>query len=226
MEIDPQKLYAVLTGDVVKSSALSLEKREGLVGQIRSTYDELRALFPGILPLPLSVYRGDGWQMLVPDPGMALALALSFRSLFLFRMAKPRRKEKELDLRMAIGIGGVDFVPAAAPHEGDGPAFRRSGRALEMMNGPQRMAFSNPGSSSEQSLSVVVELLDALFVGWTPLQARAVVVGLQGLTQEQVGDSWPVKKIRQQTVGKHLRAARWSTVEAAVELFQKEIERK
>jgi len=221
--MDPNKLYAVLTGDVVNSSALSLEKREGLIGQIRSTYDELQSFFPGALPLPLSVYRGDGWQMLVPAAGKALAIALSFRSLFLFRTALPRKKEKSLDLRLAIGIGGVDFIPADAPQEGDGLAFRCSGRALEEMRAPQRMAFSFPDSPSEPALAVVVELVDALFMGWTSGQARAVAGRIQGLTQQEIGDTWPDRAVSQQTVGEHLSVARWRTVESALGLFEKEV---
>lgn len=223
MEIDPNRLYAVLTGDVVNSSALSPEKRAGLVGQLRGSYEELRALSLAELPLPLSVYRGDGWQMVLPAASKALAVALSFRSLFLFRTARPRMKEKPLDLRLAIGIGGVDFIPEDLPHEGDGTAFRCSGRALETMEPPQRMAFASPDNSSEQALAVVVELIDALFMRWTSGQARAVAGGLQGLTQQEIGDAWPEKSISQQVVGEHLRMARFKTVESAIELFESEI---
>jgi hypothetical protein len=223
MKIDPQRNYAVLTGDVVNSSILAGERREKLPEVLRESYGELQMSFPGGLPLPLSIYRGDGWQMVVPNPGTALAIALGFRSLFLHRTVPSRQKEKSFDLRVAIGVGEIDFIPDAVVQEGDGAAFRSSGRALEELQAPQRMAFAFPGSPGEEALSVVVELVDALFMGWTPGQALAVAGSLQGLTQQQIGDRWPGRAVRQQTVARHLKRARFETVRSAVALFEKEV---
>lgn len=223
MEVDSQSLYAVITGDVVNSSVLAPEKRERLPGVLRDSYDELRASFPGQLPLPLSIFRGDGWQMVLPAAGKALTVALSFRSRFLFRAARSRQKQKPYDLRLAIGIGGIDFIPDEATHEGDGGAFRCSGRALEEMRAPHRMAFAFPGNPREEILAVVVELMDALFMGWTPGQACAVAGSLEGLTQQQIGERWPGGAVRQQTVARHLERASFATVRSATERFEEEI---
>lgn len=220
MDIEPNGIYAVITGDVVKSSALPAVERRELAALLRSSYSELQEIYPVALPLPLSVFRGDSWQMLVTVPEQSLSVGLSFRSLFLFKTGKARTEKKELDTRIAIGIGGIDFVPDDGVHEGDGPAFRRSGKALEALGAPTRMGFSFPDSGNERALSLIVELLDALVMGWTPPQALAVVGGLQGLTQEEIGKGWPDKRITQQAVQSHLTAARWGTVESAVEFFR------
>ncbi len=62
------KQYAVITGDIVRSSALSPAERRRLLKVIDAGSRQLRRILTASVPLDIDVFRGDSWQMLVTDP--------------------------------------------------------------------------------------------------------------------------------------------------------------
>jgi hypothetical protein len=123
-----------------------------------------------------------------------------------------------LDTRLAIAIGTVDFVSDRVS-QGDGEAYRISGRALEQMSGKQRLHLVLPGEAGDDALAVVVRLIDVVARGWTGRQALAVCGALRGWTQEKIANAWP-GKVSQQAVTKHLDAANWPALEEALKLVE------
>jgi hypothetical protein len=171
------------------------------------------ALFPeDTLRYSLAVFRGDALQMVVAEPEWALHAAVAFRALVLAASEKPR-----IELRMAIGIGSIDFIPKNDVHEGDGEAFRLSGRALDEMKGTETLDIRCPGPDGSILSQVVVKLIDAVMDGWTASQARAVAGALRGKTQEEIAESWPGGPILRQTAGRHLRRPHWDAVREGLE---------
>lgn len=103
--------------------------------------------------------------------------------------------------------------------EGDGEAYRLSGRTLEQMPGRQRLQLALPGEAGDAALAVVVRLIDVIVRGWTSRQAQAVCGALRGWTQEKTARAWP-GKVTQQAVTKHLDAASCPALEEALNLVE------
>jgi hypothetical protein len=209
-------LVCVITGDVVASSQLALGVRERLLQEMKAASAHLQEVFGLAVPLAVDIYGGDSWQVLVTRPHLALRVGLTFRAHLLASVAPDSRQP--IDTRLAIARGRVDLVPRERVSEGEGSAFRLSGRALERMR-DRRMAFVSDGRSHLDDWDVTVHLLDELMRGWTARQARAMIGALQGWTQERIAGLW-TPCVSQPTVANHLRAARAAAFLRAVEAFE------
>ncbi|MFT3867056.1 MAG: hypothetical protein QM715_01035 [Nibricoccus sp.] len=214
MKIAPTKKYAVITGDIVDSSKLPKAQRRQLPELIAKASRDTRGLFGDIVPMDVDVFRGDGWQLLVSDPTASLRVGLFFRACL--RTAAERGRG--LDTRLAIAVGMVDFVRDRVS-EGDGEAYRLSGRLLEQIPGKQRLQLALPGEAGDDAMAVIVRLMDVIVQGWTGRQARAICGALRGWTQEKIAGAWP-GKVSQQAVTKHLDAANWPALEEALILVE------
>jgi hypothetical protein len=214
MKLKKSVRYAVITGDIIGSSSLSIPDRKRLVNVIGNSSRQLRRIFGKIVPLDVDVFRGDSWQVLLTDPPQSLRAALMFRALLRWKM-----ESHSFDTRLAIGVGTATLIPRRRVSEGSGEAFRASGLALDSMK-KRRMSFSFPGSDVEAPLDVIVHLLDEIAVRWTDRQARAVVGALQGRTQKKIAATWEEPGITQQAVALHLKAAGWHAMDRGIKEFE------
>ena len=211
MTISPTQDYAVITGDIVRSSTLDPAERAGLLSEIKRVSQALQDKFPGEVIEPVDVFRGDGWQLVVNHPERALRVGLFFRAWIRTHLPQGRR----LDTRMAVAVGRVTSVPTNRVSEGDGEAFRASGRALDQLREPLRLALVVPPTATPGlagALEAFAPALDALVQGWTERQARAVLARLHGATQEAIAHTWP-ETITRQAIARHLAKAHWPAVE-------------
>jgi hypothetical protein len=219
LKINRNKLYAVLTGDVIGSARLSTPHRKKLFDLLRRSSTSVMNAYPGDIPLPVDVFRGDSWQLIVADPVKAPAVALYVRAVL-----REGWGSGKIDSRIAIGIGTIDFIPGDRASEGDGEAFRRSGGALEGMKKSYHMRFSVHDKQLEETLNIIFQLIDVLASRWTGKQARAIRGVLQGFTQEKIASLWR-PKIKQQTVYKHLERAGWWGIEPALASMEKSLKK-
>lgn len=150
---------AVFTGDIVRSGDLGAE---GLAEVFEALAQTARDI--GGWPdshCAFARFRGDGWQMALPAR-YALRGALSLR-------AAVRQTGKARDTRIGIGLGagalqGNDLAAA------DGPAFVKSGRALDTLKRTPRMAAPD----APAVLRAALPLADIIAQGWTAKQAHVV----------------------------------------------------
>ncbi len=213
--MDP-KACAVITGDIVRSGKLSGDAFEGVQAILRRGGGEIRRRFSNQVPLPLELFRGDSWQMLVTVPARALRIALYLRALV--------RAETDADTRFAIGVGAIDAVPAQSVATGRGEAFRLSGEAIDWKV-PARMRFAiadtDPDTARDaRAVETVLTILDVIVTRWTSAQARAVCGVLFDLTQEKIAADWPDDPITQQAVAQHLARAGWDAVREALRFYE------
>ncbi len=217
MALDVHPPVAVLSGDVIASSTLPLDTRRHLASILAQATGTLRdALGAAAVPLPVDVYGGDAWQLLLTRPSTSLRAALLLRAILRSELADERGAP--VDTRVVIARGGVDFVAEDRVSRSEGEAFRLSGRTLAEL-GPRRMAFVPAGRSHLHDWDVVARLLDALVSDWTAKQARAMVGALQGWRQDRIAALWD-PPVSQPTVAGHLRSAHGDTVTAAVAAFE------
>ena len=212
----PSAPIAVLTGDVVDSSRLTGDARTRLLEVLKGLTPVVRELAPGAVPLPIDVYGGDSWQLVLTRPSSALRIALLVRATLLAEV-DPEGTDP-VDTRIVIARGGADFLSTERVSESEGEAFRLSGRTLADLSG-RRMAFVVAGRSHLSDWDVAVRLLDTLVQDWTAKQARTMVGALQGWRQDEIAALWS-PRIAQPSVAGHLRAARWDAVDAAVRAFE------
>lgn len=212
----PRPEVCVISGDVVESSALEPELRARLLEQMKAASAHLQQVFGPAIPLAVDVYGGDSWQLMVTRPHLALRVGLSFRAFLLATVAPESRQP--VDTRLALAFGSVDLAPRERVSEGEGSAFRLSGRALEEMR-ERRMVLVSEGQPELGDWDVAVQLLDELMRDWTARQARAMIGAFQGWTQDRIAGLWD-PRIAQPTVANHLRAARSPAFLRALERFE------
>ena len=190
---------AVLTGDIVRSSALGGAELDAVFADLACGAAAVEALQG--FPPRLTRFRGDGWQM-VCAPGRALRCALLMR-------AAVRRGGKGRDTRLSLAIGPVDPLPVTLGGA-SGAAFVASGRGLETLRGRHRMVVDGA-----PALAVAIPLADAIASGWTPAQAAVVFEMLRqpGRTQEAIAEKLGHS---QQDIQKKATAAGFWAIEAAI----------
>ena len=219
MKVTAQKKYAVITGDIVDSSKLPKAQRKLLPGLIAKASRDTGKAFPDAVPLAADVFRGDGWQLLVGDVVRCLRVGLFFRAC----LRSAAERGRGLDTRVAIGVGRVDFVRERVS-QGDGEAYRLSGRALENMPRKQRLRLVGSAIKETDALVVIVRLIDVLAQSWTGKQAFALRGALRGWTHEKIAKEWP-EPISQQAVAKHLDGAQWPALAAALTYVENNLQR-
>ena len=134
----------VFTGDLVASSKLTPEDLARAMSTLEAASGEVAQVLGGIAPR-FSIFRGDSWQCLGPEPRFALRGALVIR-------ASLSALGRAFDTRISIGVGSG--WQAGAPDLGlaSGPAFEISGRGLDTMAHARRFAIAWAGPRAGASL--------------------------------------------------------------------------
>ncbi|MBW6537085.1 MAG: SatD family protein [Mariniphaga sp.] len=198
---------AVLTGDIVNSSALNEAQKKFIQNEIEHFKHEGILLKPGF-------YRGDSFQ-LAAKPMDALLLALKFRM-------EVRRKSEAADLRTSIGVGEVsswneDVLLA------DGPAFVLSGKNLDSLKKKDLNIIIVTGNKElDNELETYCFMTDLLLKNLTSVQANVLFYKLDKMSQEEIGE---ILQISQPSVSKTLKAANWKVIEKFLERYEQIIEK-
>lgn len=188
---------AVLTGDIVASSALSAAKLRQLFSAHERAIAKMQS-WPGAPDLLVgSRYRGDGWQLVLGKPEWALRAALFIR-------ASIRMEDAAFETRIGVGIGGGTLDPSDIGAS-SGPVFERSGHSLDTL--PKHFMFGidvgNGGADSTLFHSVFV-MADALSRGWTARQAEvfSFILAPDSPNQAEIGAAMR-PPVSQPTVAEH-----------------------
>jgi hypothetical protein len=152
-------------------------------------------------------FRGDGWQILLDDPGLSLQAVVAIISHL-------TAADAGLETRIAIGFAPIDRVGTLDLSDASGEAFSLSGHALDSMTRGQRIALAGPA---------VARWHEALFGlttwtanRWTGAQAEAVAL-LLGRKDRTQADIALMLSISPQAVNKRLASAGWEAVAGAID---------
>ena len=214
-----EKIYAVLTGDLVKSSRLSSTDSKGAMERLKKTAAEFAQQVPNSIIGRMDTFRHDSWQLLVEQPALSIRIALFLRTAL--KMASDAHTK--FDTRISIGIGKVELISKRRISDSRGPAFTNSGKGLDAMDGGC-LAFvaANDKTGLWDGLeNSVMPLLDCVAGDWTPAESRAVHGALKGWTQAQTAANWPPqektqKRPSRQAVADSLLRAHWNAVDAVL----------
>jgi hypothetical protein len=203
-----KKLYSVITGDIVKSSKLSLDKHKLLVKVMRNCSKEISKIFPDSLKYQPELFRGDSWQVLIKKPELALSIALFYRAYLRAKMLL-----SSIDARMAISIGTVDFIESSF---GVGDAYKISGKALDK-KGKRKIKFVSDILPNSNAIDLLIHNTDFISARWTSKQCKIVLFALQNKDQKAIASKL---RITQQAVSKQIDVAGWTIVSDNVDYFK------
>jgi hypothetical protein len=215
--------YAVLTGDLVKSSKLSAAQSKKAMERLRKAADKFGQTCPESTVGRLDTFRHDSWQMLLAKPELGLRAAVFLRAaLKLHSDAKVK-----YDTRISIGIGTVESISKRRISDSRGEAFTWSGKGLDAMDA-EGLVFALPQQATPRDLwaaKIAVPLFDCIVGDWTATESRAVYGALMGWTQEETAKQWPGDDTRsepptRQAVAKALSRAHWTTVESVLKTVE------
>ncbi|WP_421851576.1 hypothetical protein [Marinomonas sp.] len=158
----------VVTGDIVNSSALSDAEHQACLQQIEQTI----VIFQDEFHAQGDVFRGDEFQVFVPNPKDALRCAVLLR-LTLMKCVKGA------DARVSVGIGKYQQIETQLRKTAKGEAFQLSGRALKGMD-EERLKMSLPETvdvNLNKDLLIhdlLVRHLDSIITGLSEKQAEVL----------------------------------------------------
>lgn len=167
--------YAVLTGDLVGSTAQPKAQIEQAMTTLRKAAGEIGGWAPVPQETRFSMFRGDGWQIAVTPPALALRAALFLTAVL--------RAEARMRTRISIATGAAEVPEDGNLNRASGPVFTRSGRNLEDI--PRRAGIRHADGGA---VAAVACLADHIAWGWTPIQAgvMALILPPTGMTQTDV----------------------------------------
>lgn len=208
------KIYAVLTGDLIGYSRFKPKDREKVLSILKGTF---RKLPPGMIASKFHIFRGDSFQGVLSMPDEALLAALIIRSCLISGFSG---KSHRIDTRIAIGLGTIDRLGKRAG-EGDGEAFRNSGKGLDSMKkGDHNITALTPWKELNDELRAECALLDALIMRWSREQAEAVMYHIMGQTQEEIARSL---NISQPAVFQRLRTSGMRAVQEFLQRYRETV---
>jgi hypothetical protein len=216
MNIDPKKLYAVISGDIIGFSRLPLKDRQAMYFILKSGGKKLSEAFPGIMSCEVDMFRGDGWQMLLTEPVLSLRAAFYFRAYI-----RSKTTPKKIDTRMAIAVGKIDYIPENSVSAGDGAAFRMSGRLLEKMGLSKSATLRFVMEDKKKSLLLdrTVQKVGGMASRWTSNQAMTIMGALKGWTHDQI-NAERSESLSAEAFEKRLHRAEWPEINRAVSAFE------
>jgi hypothetical protein len=206
--VKTKKLYSVITGDIVKSSKLSLENHKLLVKVMKNSSKDISKIFPDALKYDPELFRGDSWQLLIKKPELALSIALFYRAYL-----KAKMQLSSIDARMAISIGTVDYIESSF---GVGDAYKISGKALDK-KGKRKIRFASDVIQNSDVIDLIIQNTDFISSKWTSNQCNIVLLALQNMDQKSIAARL---RITQQAVSKQMDSIGWMIVEDNINLFK------
>jgi hypothetical protein len=230
------KLYAIINGDIIGSTRMSIKEREEFMKHLQRGFEALKKIKTLGIVRNFEIYRGDSFQGALEKPEGALRAALLLRSLS--RMSQPTMVKVNpvakkvfissafdvTDLRIAVGIGTVTVLKNKLM-ESDGEAFRLSGRLFDSMKrqGPN-LAIETSFKDMNKELEASWGLIDAIVNKWTRAQAEVVYYCLLGYSQVEIAKS--LIKVSPPALNQRLKGAGWSALEKMITYFEETIQEK
>ncbi|MHC1776138.1 MAG: SatD family protein [Lentimicrobium sp.] len=177
------QLFAVLTGDLIRSSKLSGRELSRLPAAFSAVVNQVdQACHQPEGTTKFSIFRGDSFQLLTTPQSALKTLFLLKAEL---RITFPKTIADSVDARIAVTLGTVSHI---APNitESTGEAFTQSGHLLDTIPHNRQTLFGFKGGEADRELNTALTLADEITRKWTTSQAALVFWLLQGMTQKEI----------------------------------------
>lgn len=202
---------AVLTGDIVNSTGLGVDKTDRALAALEHCARGQRGWIGA--DLRFTRQRGDGWQVALERPEFALRSALIFRAAL-------RALGAEYDSYIGMAQGAASTAADADLNRKMDAVFIASGRALDTLKAMQSFQ-PHMAHAARGALAAAVALADHLSDGWTPAQAQAIGPMLSPETDLSYTELAEILGKSRQAVTKSLFAAGFQPLFLALQLLEK-----
>ncbi|MEX2513221.1 MAG: transcriptional regulator [Cyclobacteriaceae bacterium] len=189
-------MIAIITGDIVGSQSVTPE----IWLQVLKT--ELGSW--GKSPLTWELYRGDSFQLKIPDISQALEAGIKIKAAI--------KSIDPLDVRMSIGLGEENYK-AKKLLESNGTAYVNSGEGFEALeNTKQNILIKSPSESFDREINMMLKLGLKIMDRWTATSAKMIHLAIlyPKKTQKQLGQ---LENISQHAVSARLSRADFDVIQ-------------
>lgn len=203
------KSGAIITGDIVNSTKLSVEDREIMLNNLQRIPEVLSP----VQKVSIEIFRGDSFQLGISDATSALRCALAIRAWLRCHRVYP---SKVLDARLAIGIGTLDYESNTLSTS-DGEAYRLSGRLLDDMS-KSRLEIKTPWHEVNEELKLPTAFADDIVSSWSQSQSKIILRSL--ITSKNHVELSQELGITRQMVDKSLKASKYELIAAYIKRYE------
>lgn len=203
---------AVMTGDIIDSRHIDDPRR------LSRVLDESLALLAERFAARTQRYRGDGFQVALPDAPEAMSAAILLRAALIRHSTRDQR----WDARLAIAIGtDHDWARSSNLAEASSAPYVASGQALDALGDERHLCLVLDGASDRGCLDLLLRFVDERLDDWSAAAAEAVYHQLwhaesQQALAERLGISQPA-------VHKRLRTARWPLLQETLAYLERRL---
>lgn len=194
----------------MNSTKLSVEGRDVMLDNLQ--------LIPEVLSpvqkVSIEIFRGDSFQLGVPDAVHALRCALAIRA---WLRSHKLYESNVLDARLAIGVGTLDYESDSLSTS-DGEAYRLSGRLLDDMH-KSRLEIRTPWDKVNEELKLPTAFADEIVSSWTLNQSKIILMSL--ISSKSHVELSHELAISRQMVDKSLKASKEELIEAYIKRYEK-----
>ncbi|ELB2927337.1 hypothetical protein QNE77_001971 [Vibrio alginolyticus] len=204
-------IAGVITGDIVNSDGLSKEEHKNCLASLDRMIEKLANLYG----TKGDVFRGDEFQLFVPDYWHSLRYAVVLRLCIMLTV-------KNADARVSLGIGQYTDINDELRKTAKGKAFELSGRGLSDIK-DERLKISLANVDVQNcSIGLLIRHLDSLVTGLSQKQAEVLIPKLlfPGRTHEQLSDETGIPR---RTISNRLQAANSELLTDTIEFIEKEL---
>lgn len=198
-------MTSVITGDIIGSRQ---QKSDHWVDDLKNILTPF-----GSTPNKWEVYRGDEFQIEIPNPEDALLAAI---------LVKAHLRAIKSDARMSIGFGDKTHN-AKRISESNGSAFIHSGELFETLKKQKvTLALRTGDNGFDEKLNLMLQLALTFMDSWLVQSAEFVATAIENptLSQEELGQKLG---INQAAVSRRQKRAQFDLVMNLDRYFRKEI---
>lgn len=201
-------MVAVITGDIIGS------RKAAPTEWVKALKRKLQEF--GSSPREWEIYRGDEFQLELPQPEKALLCALELKACI--------KSLSNLDVRMAIGLGEKNYQGDRIS-ESNGSAFSNSGNQFNLLK-KQRvtLAISSPYPAFDADINLMLKLALVTMDSWSTVSAELaeIVFANPNLLQEEIAQQLEIK---QSAVSQRARRAQLDLVMELIQYYQYKVEK-
>lgn len=198
-------MTSIITGDITNSRKLTS----------KVWIDGLKKLLAtkGETPSDWEIYRGDEFQLEIPNPEDALLAALQIKAYL---------RTLKIGVRMSIGVGDKTHE-AAKISESNGSAFIRSGEVFETLKKQKTTLAINSGNATfDAEMNLMLRLGLTIMDNWLAQPAEFVLTAIENrsLSQEEIGHKLG---INQAAVSRRQKRAQFDLIMELESYYRKKI---
>ncbi|GAA0872367.1 hypothetical protein GCM10009117_15140 [Gangjinia marincola] len=206
-------MNAVITADFIASSALDAQELDLLLDVLSKEFKALQDDHK--VNIQFKISRGDSFQGVVGDPGIALKVLLQLKTAIAKITFDDKSEGKTPDFRAAIGIGDINLTRDSVL-ESNGEAFQYSGRTLDQMKGDQRTALTTGSDAINQEFLVSLTLMDSVMSKWSAASFEVAYYVLKNWKEVDIAKEL---SISQSAVNTRKKVANWDAIKLLMDRF-------